>query len=242
MQRLRLRYAKRGRLRFASHRDFQRSLERAVRRAGVPIAFSAGFSPHPRISYVGAAPTGAASEAEYLELAVAERCDPERVRQALDDSLPPGLDVVEVVEARTPGFAERFEASVWQVELPGVDADVAERATAEFLAAEAIEVTRMTKNGLRRFDARAAVLSLAPAWRASADGADAGGCAILTMVVRHTTPAVRPDDILTAFREVSGLTPPQPPLVARLAQGPMDAHTGRPADPLDADRQAVVDA
>jgi radical SAM-linked protein len=242
VQRLRLRYAKRGRLRFASHRDFQRSLERAVRRAGVPIAFSAGFSPHPRISYVGAAPTGAASEAEYLELAVAERCDPERVRQALDDSLPPGLDVVEVVEARTPGFAERFEASVWQVELPGVDADVAERATAEFLAAEAIEVTRMTKNGLRRFDARAAVLSLAPAWRASADGADAGGCAILTMVVRHTTPAVRPDDILTAFREVSGLTPPQPPLVARLAQGPMDAHTGHPADPLDADRQAVVDA
>ena len=68
VQRLRLRYAKRGRLRFISHRDFARALERALRRADAPVAFSAGFSPHPKISYVGAAPTGAASEAEYLEV------------------------------------------------------------------------------------------------------------------------------------------------------------------------------
>jgi radical SAM-linked protein len=62
VQRLRVRYAKRGRLRFTSHRDITRALERAVRRADVPVAFSAGFSPHPKISYVGAvAPTGVAS-------------------------------------------------------------------------------------------------------------------------------------------------------------------------------------
>ena len=61
--RVRIRYAKRGRLRFTSHRDFARALERAVRRAAAPIAYSAGFSPHPRISYVGATPTGVASEA-----------------------------------------------------------------------------------------------------------------------------------------------------------------------------------
>ena len=59
VQKLRIRYAKRGRLRFASHRDLARTLERALRRAQVPMAFSAGFSPHPKISYVGAAPTGA---------------------------------------------------------------------------------------------------------------------------------------------------------------------------------------
>jgi radical SAM-linked protein len=217
-------------------------LERAVRRAGVPIAFSAGFTPHPRISYVGAAPTGAASEAEYLEIAVAERCSPELVREALDASLPDGLDVLEVVEARTPGFADRFETSLWRIELPGVSADAAARAVAEFVAAEAIEVSRLTKNGVRRFDARAAVLSLDCAWRERADAVGERGCAILTAVVRHTTPAVRPDDILTALREASGLTPPQPPLVVRLAQGPMDAETGRPADPLAPDREAVVDA
>ena len=61
VQKLRIRYAKRGRLRFASHRDLARALERALRRAQVPMAFSAGFSPHPKISYIGAAPTGAAT-------------------------------------------------------------------------------------------------------------------------------------------------------------------------------------
>src|SRR5581483_5710330 len=99
VQRLRVRYAKRGRLRFTSHRDFARAFERALRRAGVPMAYSAGFSPHPKVSYLGAAPTGVASEAEYLEIGLASPVEPEALRQALDDALPPGLDVVEVVAA-----------------------------------------------------------------------------------------------------------------------------------------------
>ena len=57
VQKLRLRYAKRGRLRFSSHRDLARVFERAVRRAGVPMAYSQGFSPHPKISWAGAVPT-----------------------------------------------------------------------------------------------------------------------------------------------------------------------------------------
>ena len=97
VQRLRVKYAKRGRARFTSHRDFGRAFERALRRAGVPMAYSSGFSPHPRISYANASPTGAASEAEYLEIGLAEICDPEQVRAALDAALPPGLDIVEVV-------------------------------------------------------------------------------------------------------------------------------------------------
>ena len=135
VQRLRLRYAKRGRLRFTSTRDFQRALERALRRTGVPMAYSQGFNPHPRISYTNAAPTGTASEAEYVELAVTSVLDPEAVRAALDEALPPGLDVLEVVEVRAPDFAERLQASVWVIELPEVTTEVAERAAAAFLAA-----------------------------------------------------------------------------------------------------------
>ena len=83
VQRLRVRYAKRGRLRFTSHRDFSRAFERAVFRARLPMAYSSGFNPHPRISYAGAAPTGSASEAEYLELALAEVLRPRgRARRA----------------------------------------------------------------------------------------------------------------------------------------------------------------
>src|SRR5947208_4302341 len=94
VQRLRIRYAKRGRLRFTSHRDFARAFERALRRASIPMAYSAGFSPHPRISYAGAAPTGVASEAEYLEIGLARESDPSALRSALDAALPPCLDIM----------------------------------------------------------------------------------------------------------------------------------------------------
>jgi radical SAM-linked protein len=238
VQRLRVRYAKRGRLRFTSHRDISRAIERAVRRAGIPVGFSAGFSPHPKISYAGAAPTGVASEAEYLEIGVVSVCEPERLRADLDSSLPPGLDVIEVVEAGAGSLADRLECSVWEVRLPGSEPVGAKAAVERFLAAERVDVERLTKKGLRRFDAREAVVALT-----AHEGPDGTAgrepsqpCAILRMVVRHVTPAVRPDDVLTGLRLVADFAPPSPPAVTRLAQGPLDARTGGTADPLDLDR------
>ncbi len=263
VQRLRLRYAKRGRLRFSSHRDFQRALERALRRAEVPMAYSAGFSPHPKISYANAASTGAGSEAEYVELAVTRRCDVARLREALDAALPPELVVLEVVEAAPGALADRLQASLWRIELPGCAPQTARAAVAAFLAASAVEVERMTKNGPRRFDARAAVVRLEVAevtgggadqaggdvaahleQRAespigSADPSGVGLCAILQLVVRHTTPSVRPDDVLAALRSVASFAPPSSPRMTRLAQGPLDESDGSVADPLATDREAV---
>lgn len=244
VQRLRLRYAKRGRLRFTSTRDFQRAFERALRRTGVPMAYSQGFNPHPRISYANAAPTGTASEAEYVEIAVTAVLDPEKVRAALDEALPPGLDVLEVVEVRTPDLADRLQASVWTLELPGLPLEQVEAAAAAFLAAETVEVQRLTKSGMRTFDARGPVLRLeARHAQSDAEGGDAGEpCAILSLVVRHVTPSVRPDDVLAALRQVADLEPPVPPRVTRLAQGPLaaDASIGpvslTVSDPLAPDR------
>ena len=217
-QRLVIRYSKSGRMRFASHRDIARAVERGVRRAGLPVAYSAGFSPHPKISYQGGAPTGAASEAEYLEIALTAQCDPDAVRVALDAALPAGVDVIEAADLAVAPAA-RLEASVWQVELPGVQPQDAAAAVQAFLASECVEVDRLTSSGVRRLDARAAVVSLATDQRADAD--ERTGCAILRMVVRHLTPAVRPDDILVALRHLSGLEPASPPRVTRLAQGPL---------------------
>lgn len=232
VQRIRLQYAKRGRLRFSSARDFQRALERALRRAEIPMAYSAGFSPHPKVSYTNSAPTGVASEAEYLEIGVAARCDPEAVRAALDAALPPGLDVVDVVEARTPDLANRLEASVWRVELPGVAPAAAADAVERLLREDEVLVERMTKNGRRTFDARGAVIT---ASCAAGDEA-AADCAILTLVVRHGTPTVRPDDVLSALRRVADLVPPLPPRVTRLAQGPLDEAGTSVTDPFAPDR------
>ena len=233
-QRIRLRYAKRGRMRFTSHRDIGRALERAVRRAAVPIAFSSGFSPHPRISYLGAAPTGAASEAEYAEIALTEEWSPDDVRTALDAALPDGLDVVDAVVAGAGSLADRIEASVWDVTL--LDVPLAELTTAAsaFAARDVVEVSRMTKKGLRTFDCRSAVVHID--LRACADGDVGEPCAILQVVLRHGTPSVRPDDVLAGLGDVAGLRPQVPPLLNRVAQGPLDTQTGTVGDPLAPDR------
>ncbi|QGV80648.1 TIGR03936 family radical SAM-associated protein [Streptomyces ficellus] len=241
MQRIRLRYTKRGRLRFTSHRDFQRAFERALRRAEVPMAYSAGFTPHPKVSYANAAPTGTGSEAEYLEIALTAPRDPEKLRALLDESLPAGLDITDAVEARTPGLADRLTASVWELRLEQVAAEDAERAVAAFLAADAVEVQRKTKNGMRTFDARAAVADLEAA-PAPSDRPGQGPCAILRLVVRHVTPAVRPDDVLSGLRAVADLAPPVPAAVTRLAQGLFDEESGTVTDPLAPDREAVLAA
>jgi radical SAM-linked protein len=239
VQRLRVRYAKRGRLRFTSHRDFQRAFERALRRAGVPVAYSAGFSPHPKVSYAGAAPTGVASEAEYLEVALNERVEPDRLRYDLDSSLPPGLDVIEVVEATGPALADRLEASHWEIVLSGIDAATAAKAVESFLSAETVEVERLTKQGVRRLDARLPVIGITVADGASGPFRTEGGpCAILHVVVRQTTPAVRPDDVLAGLRHVADLAPPTPPLVTRRAQGPLDPVSGTVSDPLLPDHRS----
>jgi radical SAM-linked protein len=246
VQRIRLRYTKRGRLRFTSHRDFQRAFERALRRAEVPMAYSAGFTPHPKVSYANAAPTGTGSEAEYLEIALTAARDPETLRVLLDESLPPGLDVVDAVEARTSGLADRLAASVWELRLPGVDPADAARAVAAFNGAETVEVQRMTKNGVRTFDARSAVVSLESADESTethsspADRPTDQPCAILRLVVRHVTPAVRPDDVLSGLRAVADLAPPVPAAVTRLAQGLLDEETGTVTDPLAPDREAAA--
>jgi radical SAM-linked protein len=217
-----VRYAKRGRMRFASHRDIARAVERGVRRAGLPIAYSAGFTPHPKISYAGAAPTGAASEAEYLELSLTSACAVSEVRERLDAALPDGIDVIEVMQAPPSLRALPLEASLWEVVLPGVAPDAAARAVGEFLACDALEVERLTSKGTRRVDARAAVITMETDRCAATGGGDAGN-AILRMVVRHVIPAVRPDDILAALRRLAALAPSSPPLVTRLVQGALSA-------------------
>ncbi len=215
-----MQYAKRGRLRFTSHRDFSRAFERALVRARVPMAYSSGFNPHPRISYAGAAPTGAASEAEYLEIGLSERLDPEAVAALVDAALPVGLDVLRVAESPGGSLGDLLGASRWVLEVgetPGL-----EDAAAAFLASAEVPVERMTKKGRRTFDARAAVVTLTVT-----------GPGTVEALIRHTEPMVRPDDVVNALMSVGQLQLRTAPLFTRTAQGRLaDDHTL--IDPLDA--------
>jgi radical SAM-linked protein len=211
-QHLLVRYAKRGKMRFASHLDVARAFERGVRRAGLPIAYSAGFTPHPKISYAGGAPTGVASEAEYLSLTLTSRTEAGAVRDRLNAALPDGIDVIAVTEQDSGGLpASRLTASEWQVALPGLRPDDVVPVVQKFLALTEAPVERLTSKGMRRMDARAAVVSL--------DAHDTGAGTALRMTVRHTAPAVRPDDVLNALKDVSDVFPAGQPFMTRLAQG-----------------------
>ena len=221
--RLVVRYAKRGRMRFASHRDIARAVERGIRRAALPVAYSAGFTPHPKISYAGAAPTGTASEAEYLEICLTEARAASDVRDRLDAALPDGIDVIDVIEGPASLADLQLDVSHWQAVLPGVRPEDARRAVDAFLASGSVEVERLTAKGTRRVDARAAVITM-EIDQCAAD-MQATGNAILRMVVQHVMPAVRPDDILAALRQVADLAPSSPALVTRLAQGPLSMET-----------------
>lgn len=233
VQKLRVRYAKRGRMRFTSTRDFQRALERAVRKAGLPMAYSGGFHPHPKISYANAAPTGAASEAEYVEISLSRTLDPSSVAPLLDAALPDGLDVLEVADAADlPGaLADRLEGSLWALRFRapeiGVDAAGMRSAVEAFLGQDELHVTRMMKKGPRDLDVRAAVLDLVVLGATEEEGPPelrvvpvGEGDVVVLATVQHTTPTVRPEEIWGALRQVTDLELPRP-VSTRLRQGPV---------------------
>ena len=131
--------------------------------------------------------------------------------EALNRVLPPGFDVVTIVEAGGRPLHELLEASWWTIELPGVDPAVLAQLAGILRDAEQVEVTRMTKKGERRFDVRAGLIKV---W-ASEDG--------LEVVVRHSEPLVRPDDVVAALRLLAPdvLSEIDAPLATRRAQGPL---------------------
>jgi hypothetical protein len=147
--------------------------------------------------------------------------------------MPPGLDVLEVVEAGAGSLADRIDASRWRIEVPGVSPATLADALAALLAVDTAEVQRLTKSGMRTINVRPAVVH-AEAGEVSLAGEP---CGILDVVVRQTTPAVRPDDVLSALRVVAALEPPVPAKATRMAQGRLD-DGGGVTDPLAPDRAA----
>lgn len=256
--RVRFRCTKRGHLRFTSHRDLAAVFERALRRVGVLVAYSEGYSPRPKISWAGAAPMGGAGEAEYAEVQLARNIAAPTLREELCSTLPTRMDAVEILPAESGSLSERLETSSWRGGIGGVGPFELERAVRLPLASGSAEVERARKKGRRILGVRAALISAevrdfadhgahedtesayhsvdAPRVDDCPDRAQRYG--ILVMVVRHTTPVVRPDDVLKALRVVADLPTPGVARATRLAQGRLD-DGGAVADPPAPDRAAA---
>jgi len=259
-------YAKRGRLRFASPRVIQRVFERAVRRAGLPMAYSSGFSPHPRLSYLSPAPTGTESEAEYLIVRLSKAMSADQVALALGQTMPPDLPILRVQELGSSDMASRLEASHWRIELPGVSHTDLAAAAATLLALDSAVITRpprgdkpaiarevrpgivhlevldkadLPKKALlgNEYDVENPALGSPPGRKSSVPAGvpaspNPGRCGILDVVIRHSTPAVRPDDVIAALTEAAGLAVNALPRFTRLAQGLLRGNAGSIQDPL----------
>ncbi len=201
-----MRYSKRDKLRFVSAIDLGRVWERAVRKADLPVAYSEGFSPHPKISFTDALPLGYASTGEYAELTFAGGVHIASAMQALNAAFPTGvqvLDSVAVVDG-DPKFAKLLQASCWELEYPA-DAQLSD-AIAAVAAADSLIVQRQRKGEPVPVELRPAISTIA---------ADA---ARVRVVLHHVEPAVRPTEVDLALRSFhSGL--PEPALVTRVAQG-----------------------
>jgi radical SAM-linked protein len=166
--RVRVRYAKRGKVRFTSHRDTARIWERATRRAGLPVTTSAGFTPRLRLSFGLALPTGAESIAEYLDVDVLDGAlsgeEIEALPSRLDPVLPVGFRASRAVE-RDAEDASSLQESVtsvtWELGAPpGSDLDAA---VDRVLGASELPLERERKGERRVDDVRPAITSLAVA-------------------------------------------------------------------------------
>jgi radical SAM-linked protein len=144
---VRLRFSKRGKVRFTSHRDVARMWERAFRRVQLPIAYSEGFSPRPKVSFGLALPTGGESLAEYLDVDVATDVDVSQLPELLSPALPVGIEVqlAEELVGRTVSLQADVVASSWVVEIGGLSVAEAHAAVATALAAPELMVTRERK-------------------------------------------------------------------------------------------------
>jgi radical SAM-linked protein len=114
---VRLRYAKRGKVRWISHRDVARALERAFRISELPLAFTEGFSPRPKVSFGLALSTGHESDAEYLDLELVREIDLDALPDVLSAALPEGMQVTgaERLVERAPALQEIVTAVEWRV-------------------------------------------------------------------------------------------------------------------------------
>jgi radical SAM-linked protein len=162
---VRIRYAKIGKIRFTGHRDVARIWERALRKAHLPVAMSAGFSPRPRVSFGLALPTGAESVAEYLDVVLDDALGAlpplDDIERLLGAALPSGVSVLAIapVEQGAPSLQEDVVATEWEISLrDGVD-DL-HRRVEETLAATRLKCERERKGVRQVDDVRAAIESL----------------------------------------------------------------------------------
>ena len=140
--RLRFRFSKTGSLALLSHLDLVRLMERALRRSGLPVSFTGGFHPLPRVQFALALPLGAEADGEWMDIEFVREIDPVAARECLQPQLPRGfaLHEVQAVPVSGPSLSQELMGACWQLQLQPVagslPAEAWQGAVDELLASE----------------------------------------------------------------------------------------------------------
>ena len=227
MSRLRVRFSKFGKVRFTSHRDVARIWERSLRRAGIAVAYTEGFSPRPKLSFGLALSTGYESLGEYLDISLREGDDLtlDEAAAAMAPGLPVGMEVQAVVrlEPGADSLQQAVTSCTWHIDLAGIAPDEAEGLVQAALAAGELPVTRERKGQVVTDDVRPGIISAHVVGPAPTEGAPAT-CVECELATQPR--ALRPAEF------VSALLPPRP--AATLAGVDPEGHA-----PLIGERSSV---
>lgn len=195
VQRVRLRFSKVGMTRYISHLDLARALERALNRSRLPVSYSQGYNPRPRMQFANALPLGFTSEAELADVWLEEETEPQQVRAQLAEKMPPGLVLHEVWEV--PLSAAAMQASTMEATYVASIGDSGDcpdetalrKRVDDLLAAETLVRERRGKE----YDLRPLILAL------HVDPAQNGDLSLTMRLSLLPGKTGRPDEVLDAL-------------------------------------------
>jgi len=196
MQRIRIRFSRGEELKFISHLDIMRLWQRALHRADIPLAYTEGFSPHPRISLAAPLAVGVTSEAELMDVFCSKWVSPHSFTAAVSQQLPPGIQILQVhmVAPTLPSLQSQVSHTEYEVETE-TDKDQAaiKAALASLLSLEELPWHHQRDTGTRNYDLRALIDDLwLVGWRR-------GHCTIGMKLRCDSSGSGRPEQVAAAL-------------------------------------------
>ena len=190
-------FEKSERVRHIGHLDLMRAMQRALRRSGVPVDYSKGFSPHVLVTFASALPVGAVGLREVMDASMADEIDPEAFVRMMNKALPPELPVLScrMVDQRHPAMMALLEAGAWRIRFD--EADRAERireALPRVMAETSIITPRKTKSGIKDAEIRPLILS-----------AEMEGDTLRTVLIQTEQQSCKPDMLLAVLAKYAGM-------------------------------------
>lgn len=194
-------------IRFISHLDYMRTVERALRRAQLPLAYSEGFNPHLKVSYASALAVGVTSKTEYLDVELKEALDLAILKERIDQALPLGIHLCQVQErtGKSKKLAAIVNWATYEIKLPKVrDLTLSqlEEAIQQFNQAEAIEYLKKNPKGEKLINIKEFVLKPIEVCGDSEDWC------ISLPILQGNQGSVKPLEVLAALQEMAGISLP----------------------------------